>query len=67
MRCAQREPGRSWEAIDAELARLGEPPAATLPAPPARRAGRLTPCQPPEEALPRRLSVVCLVWLAQAC
>jgi hypothetical protein len=35
MRCAKREPGRSWEAIEAELTRLGEPPAATLPARPA--------------------------------
>lgn len=25
MRCARREPGRSWQAIPSELTRLGEP------------------------------------------
>lgn len=26
MQCAKREPGRSWEAMDSELARLGKAP-----------------------------------------
>ena len=31
MRCAKREPGRSWEAIESELNKLGEPAASRGP------------------------------------
>ena len=31
MQCAKREPGRSWEAIDSELACLGKPLAHLTP------------------------------------
>ena len=30
MRCAKREPGRSWEAIESELTKLGVAPALSL-------------------------------------
>lgn len=46
MRCAKREPGRSWEAIDSELKKLG-----------AR--GAVAPRSLPGRSLPTRLSAVC--------
>lgn len=46
MRCAKREPGRSWEAIDSELKKLG-----------AR--GAVAPRSLPGKSLPTRLSAVC--------
>ena len=55
MRCAKREPGRSWEAIDSELKKLGVP-SQHAPIPSCLR----TRASPASHGLINRLCIDCL-------